>query len=80
MRSDGRPAEELRPVRLEPDFIENPLASVICEMGRTKVLCTVCEEMTVPRFLQGAGKGWVTAEYSMLPGATDPSGQTRALP
>jgi ribonuclease PH len=90
MRSDGRAAEELRPVRLEPDFIENPLAAVICEMGRTKVLCTVCEEISVPRFLQGAGKGWVTAEYSMLPGATDrreqreaargrPSGRTQEI-
>ena len=78
MRSDGRPAEELRPVRLEPDFIENPLASVLCEMGRTKVLCTVCEESTLPRFLLGAGKGWVTAEYSMLPGATDRRGQREA--
>jgi ribonuclease PH len=78
MRSDGRAAGELRPVRLEPGFIDNPLASVICEMGRTKVLCTVCEEITVPRFLQGAGKGWVTAEYSMLPGATDRRGQREA--
>jgi ribonuclease PH len=78
MRSDGRKADELRPVRLEPGFIENPLASVICEMGRTKVLCTVCEEITVPRFLLGAGQGWVTAEYSMLPGATDRRGQREA--
>jgi len=78
MRGDGRTAEELRPVRLLPDFIENPLASVLCEMGRTKVLCTVCEEITVPRFLQGAGKGWLTAEYSMLPGATDSRGQREA--
>jgi len=78
MRSDGRAAGELRPVRLEPDFIENPLASVMCEMGRTKVLCTVCEENTVPRFLHGAGRGWMTAEYSMLPGATDRRGQREA--
>jgi ribonuclease PH len=78
MRSDGRAAGELRPVRLEPDFIENPLASVMCEMGRTRVLCTVCEEIAVPRFLQGAGKGWMTAEYSMLPGATDRRGQREA--
>jgi len=75
MRGDGRAAGELRPVRLEPDFVDNPLASMLCEMGRTKVLCTVCEEFSVPRFLQGAGKGWVTAEYSMLPGATDRRGQ-----
>jgi ribonuclease PH len=47
------------------------LASVLCEMGRTRVLCTVCEELTVPRWLQGGGKGWVTAEYSMLPASTD---------
>jgi ribonuclease PH len=78
MRSDGRAAEELRPVRLQPDFIENPLASVLCEMGRTKVLCTVCEEPAVPRFLQGARKGWMTAEYSMLPGATDSRGEREA--
>jgi ribonuclease PH len=78
MRSDGRATGELRPVRLEPNFIENPLASVMCDMGRTKVLCTVCEEIAVPRFLQGAGKGWVTAEYSMLPGATDRRGQREA--
>jgi ribonuclease PH len=65
-------------VRLVPDYIENPLASVVCEMGRTRVLCTVCEEPKVPRFLQGAGKGWVTAEYSMLPGATDRRGQREA--
>jgi ribonuclease PH len=65
-------------VRLSPDYIENPLAAVVCEMGRTRVLCTVCEEPKVPRFLQGAGKGWVTAEYSMLPGATDRRAQREA--
>jgi len=54
-----------------PDFTENPLASVLTEMGRTKVLCTVCEEASVPRWMQGRGRGWVTAEYSMLPGSTD---------
>ena len=70
-RRDGRPADVLRPVRLIPDFTENPLASVLCEFGRTRVLCTVCEERSVPRWLQGAGRGWITAEYSMLPGATD---------
>jgi len=75
VRPDGRSADALRPTRLEPDFTENPLASVLCEVGRTKVLCTVCDEPAVPRFLQGAGKGWVTAEYSMLPGATDRRGQ-----
>jgi ribonuclease PH len=70
-RMDGRAPDQLRPVRLLPDFTENPLASVLCEFGATKVLCTVCLEESVPRFLQGQGKGWVTAEYSLLPGSTD---------
>jgi ribonuclease PH len=70
-RIDGRLPEQLRPVRLIPDFTDNPLASVLCEFGATKVLCTVCVEETVPRFLQKQGKGWVTAEYSLLPGSTD---------
>ena len=74
MRRDGRTAEQLRPVRLTPNFTENPSASVLIEMGRTKVLCTVCEEAGVPRWLQGRGRGWLTAEYSMLPGATDTRG------
>ena len=70
-RIDGRAPDQLRPVRLLPDFTENPLASVLCEFGGTKVLCTVCLEEAVPRFLSGQGKGWVTAEYSLLPGSTD---------
>ncbi|MBM4384638.1 MAG: ribonuclease PH [Deltaproteobacteria bacterium] len=70
-RLDGRLPEQLRTVRLIPDFTDNPLASVLCEFGATKVLCTVCVEETVPRFLQKQGKGWVTAEYSLLPGSTD---------
>jgi ribonuclease PH len=71
MRSDGREANQLRPVRFTPNFTENPLGSVLAEMGRTKVLCTVCEERSVPRWMSGQGRGWVTAEYSMLPGSTD---------
>lgn len=70
-RGDGRAADVLRPVRVQVDFTENPLASVLFEMGRTRVLCTVSEELTVPRFLAGTGRGWVTAEYSLLPGSTD---------
>jgi ribonuclease PH len=70
-RLDGRAPDQLRAVRLLPDFTENPLASVLCEFGATKVLCTVCLEEGVPRFLLGQGKGWVTAEYSLLPGSTD---------
>jgi len=71
MRADGRAFDELRPVSFEVDFTENPLASVVCAMGRTKVLCTVTEELSVPRWMKGSGRGWVTAEYSMLPGSTD---------
>ena len=70
-RGDGRAADDLRPLILTLDFTENPLASVLCALGRTKLLCTVCAEETVPRFLHGTGRGWVTAEYSLLPGATD---------
>ncbi len=70
-RVDGRAANELRPVRLLPNFTDSPLASVLSEIGRTKVLCTVCEEASVPRWMKGSGRGWITAEYSMLPGSTD---------
>jgi len=70
-RLDGRAADQLRPVRLSCDFTQNPLASVLCEFGATKVLCTVSNEESVPRFLRGGGRGWITAEYSLLPGATD---------
>ncbi len=71
LRSDGRSAGELRPVRFQLDFTENPLGSVLAESGRTKVLCTVTEESRVPPFLVGRKRGWVTAEYSLLPGSTD---------
>ncbi len=90
MRRDGRAPEQLRALSLELDFTDNPLASVLCGLGRTKVLCTVCAEESVPRFLHGSGQGWITAEYSMLPGATDrrsereasrgrPSGRTQEI-
>jgi ribonuclease PH len=79
VRRDGRKSDELRPVRLEPDFTQNPLGSVLCRAGGTLVLCTVCEEPTVPRFLQGSGRGWITAEYSMLPGSTDRRGDREVV-
>ena len=71
MRSDGRQFDELRPLDFEVDFTDQPLGSVLCSMGRTRVLCTVSEEPSVPRWMQGSGKGWMTAEYAMLPAATD---------
>ena len=70
-RSDGRSDAELRPVALALDYTDNPLGSVLCSMGRTRVLCTVTEEPSVPRWLRGSNEGWITAEYSMLPGSTD---------
>ncbi len=78
MRQDGRANDALRPLILTPNFTENPLASVLCEVGKTKVLCTVSEERTVPRWLRGTGRGWLTSEYSLLPGSTDRRGQREA--
>ena len=71
MRRDGRQPDALRACEFVIDFTQNPLASVLCSLGRTRVLCTVSEEGTVPRWLRGRGEGWVTAEYAMLPSATD---------
>ena len=69
-RSDGRQPTELRPVRVIPGYIEHPDGCVLIEMGRTKVVCAASVEQGVPRFLAGQGRGWVTAEYGMLPAAT----------
>ena len=77
-RGDGRRPDELRQARLVPDFTESPLASVLCEIGRTRVLCTVSDEPGVPRWLEGQARGWVTAEYSMLPGSTQPRAEREA--
>lgn len=71
MREDHRKNNEIRPVSFVDDFTENPLASVLVTQGRTKVLCTASFEEKVPSFLYGAGRGWLTAEYSMLPGSTN---------
>ena len=70
-RTNNRQADRLRQHRFELDFIENPWSSAIVESGNTKILCTVSIEDRVPRFLMGSGKGWLTAEYRMLPGATN---------
>lgn len=70
-RLDGRPADAVRPTRITPDFTVHAEGSVLIEVGRTKVICTASIEDRVPPFLRGAGKGWVTAEYGMLPRATD---------
>jgi len=70
-RVDGRAARDLRPVRMTPGFIEHAEGSVLIEMGRTRVICTASVEEGVPRWLKDQGRGWVTAEYGMLPRATD---------
>ncbi|MBL8216157.1 MAG: ribonuclease PH [Bryobacterales bacterium] len=70
MRIDKRAADQLRDVRMEPNFLATAEGSVLVSFGNTKVLCAATIEESVPSFLRGAGKGWVTAEYSMLPRAT----------
>jgi len=70
LRSDGRKTDELRPVSFERDFTVFAPGSVLVSMGRTRVLCTASIEERVPPWMRGSGKGWVTAEYSMLPGST----------
>ena len=70
LRADGRALDELRPVTFQRDFTEFAPGSVLLSMGRTKVLCTASVEDRVPPWMRGSGKGWVTAEYSMLPGST----------
>ena len=69
-RYDGRVPAELRPLSFERDFTVFAAGSVLVSFGRTRVLCTASVETDVPRWLKGSGKGWVTAEYSMLPGST----------
>jgi ribonuclease PH len=69
-RSDGRGSAELRPTRLTPGFLLHAEGSVLIEVGRTRVICAASVEDRVPPFLRNTGKGWVTAEYGMLPRAT----------
>lgn len=70
LRADGRTPDQARPLSFERDFTEMALGSVLVSFGRTRVLCTASVQEDVPRWLRGSGKGWVTAEYSMLPGST----------
>ena len=70
VRADGRAADELRPVELTRDYTTAPAGSVLIRVGRTLVLCTASVADEVPRWLRGSGRGWVTAEYSMLPGSS----------
>jgi ribonuclease PH len=70
MRNDGRRPDELRPLELLPDYLEQPHGSVLFSQGKTKVLCTASVQEGVPRWLYGKGRGWLTAEYSLLPAST----------
>lgn len=89
-RIDGRAAEELRPVELTVGFMPNAEGSCLASMGDTRVICSATIEDSVPRWMQGRGKGWLTAEYSMLPRSTNervprevnkgrPSGRTQEI-
>lgn len=71
MRKNGRGYDELRELKIHPDFLKFPEASVFLELGDTKVICSASIDDKVPPFLKGTGKGWITAEYSMLPRATE---------
>ena len=90
MRSDGRLEEQLRPTRITPNYLMHAEGSVLVESGKTKVICTASVEDRVPPFRRNSGKGWVTAEYGMLPRATTtrtrrevtagrPSGRTQEI-
>jgi ribonuclease PH len=89
-RHDGRADDELRPITFERDFTESADGCVLVAFGRTRVLCTASVDEDVPRWMKGKGNGWVTAEYSMLPGASNerirrevkdgkPSGRTQEI-
>jgi ribonuclease PH len=75
---NGRRTDELRALEIEPDFIEQASGSALISFGKTRVLCTASLEEGVPRWLAGSGRGWLTAEYSMLPASTGQRTQREA--
>jgi ribonuclease PH len=77
-RSDNRPAAALRPTRITPHYVKHPEGSVLIEAGDTRVICTASVEDRVPPFRRNSGKGWVTAEYGMLPRSTTTRNQREA--
>jgi ribonuclease PH len=79
MRIDGRKADEIRPVKITSNYLMHPEGSVLIEMGNTKVICNATVEEKVPNWLKGQEKGWVTAEYSMLPRATEKRNMREAI-
>src|SRR4029450_12137680 len=70
MRTDGRKPRQLRPLTITPGYLKTADGSVLIEVGDTKVICTAKLEERVPQFLRNSGKGWITAEYGMLPGSS----------
>src|SRR5216117_31667 len=78
MRSDQRSAQQLRPTTITPNYLMHAEGSVLIEVGNTRVICAASIEDRVPPFLRGSGKGWVTAEYGMLPRATSTRTQREA--
>ena len=75
---EGRRADALRPVEIELDYLEQPMGSVLYSQGKTKVLCTASLDEGVPRWLRDSGRGWLTAEYSLLPASTGERTQREA--
>src|SRR5437868_13889887 len=69
-RSYGRAADQLRPREIEPGFVRTATGSALISMGEPRVICTAAVQDSVPRWLAGSGRGWVTAEYGMLPAST----------
>ncbi len=79
MRNNGRQEDELREVKITRNFLKHPHGSVLIEMGETKVICTATLENRIPPFLRNSGKGWLTAEYAMLPAATQERNQRESV-
>jgi ribonuclease PH len=77
-RADGRRPDQIRTLEIVPDYLEQPHGSVLFAQGRTRVLCTASVEESVPRWMSGQGKGWITAEYSLLPASTGQRTQREA--
>jgi ribonuclease PH len=70
MRSDGRRPDELRPIKITPNYLSAPPGSCLIEMGGTRIICSAMIDESIPHWLKGSGKGWLTAEYSMLPASS----------
>jgi ribonuclease PH len=78
VRADGRRPDQLRPVEILVDYLEQPMGSVLYSQGKTRVLCTASLDEGVPRWLRDSGRGWLTAEYSLLPASTGERTQREA--